>query len=418
MKALEKDRHRRYETANDFAADVMRYLTDQPVEACPPSASYRLTKFARRNRVVLSTVAVVAAALVLGTVVSTWQAIRAEAGERQAQANLKKAREAVDQMLVRVAGRLANVPHMEQVRRELLADSLRFYEAFLQEQGTDPEVRFETAMAHMQFGKMQRMLGEHRPAEQAFLDAQRIFRQLAAEAPDNRDYRFNFAQSYNEVGKLMDDRGHLTEAEQAYQQALEITRKLDADFPGHYRGWIAGRLNNIGIILMKKGQLAEAERVHREALAFRTEFDPNGWVLFVETYSNLAHVLFEVGRHDEAVNYFRKSLEFIQKRTIASPGVQNFRHDLADCSSQPRGCTGGDQTVSRGGEPLQGGSGRQPATRGRLPGHAAIPRIALRRPQQPGQSPVGDRTPGRGRGGAQEKPGITGETGRRFSGIA
>ncbi len=50
MKALEKDRRRRYETANDFAADVMRYLTDQPVEACPPSAWYRFRKFASRNR--------------------------------------------------------------------------------------------------------------------------------------------------------------------------------------------------------------------------------------------------------------------------------------------------------------------------------------------------------------------------------
>ena len=44
MKALEKDRRRRYETANDFAADVMRYLTDQPVEACPPSAWYRFAQ--------------------------------------------------------------------------------------------------------------------------------------------------------------------------------------------------------------------------------------------------------------------------------------------------------------------------------------------------------------------------------------
>ncbi len=50
MKALEKDRRRRYETANDFAADVMRHLTDRPVEACPPSAWYRLGKFARRNQ--------------------------------------------------------------------------------------------------------------------------------------------------------------------------------------------------------------------------------------------------------------------------------------------------------------------------------------------------------------------------------
>jgi hypothetical protein len=50
MKALEKDRSRRYESANSFAADVQRYLNDEPVQACPPSAGYRLRKFARRNQ--------------------------------------------------------------------------------------------------------------------------------------------------------------------------------------------------------------------------------------------------------------------------------------------------------------------------------------------------------------------------------
>src|SRR5213082_4185373 len=49
MKCLEKDRNRRYETAKDFAADVQRYLNDEPVEACPPSAWYRFRKFARRK---------------------------------------------------------------------------------------------------------------------------------------------------------------------------------------------------------------------------------------------------------------------------------------------------------------------------------------------------------------------------------
>ena len=50
MKALEKDRNRRYETANDLARDVQRYLHDDPVEASPPSSFYRLRKFLRRNR--------------------------------------------------------------------------------------------------------------------------------------------------------------------------------------------------------------------------------------------------------------------------------------------------------------------------------------------------------------------------------
>jgi serine/threonine protein kinase/tetratricopeptide (TPR) repeat protein len=84
MKALEKDRRRRYETANDFAADVTRYLADQPVEACPPSAWYRFGKLARRNRVALVTSALVATALVLGTAVSTWMAVRATRAERAA----------------------------------------------------------------------------------------------------------------------------------------------------------------------------------------------------------------------------------------------------------------------------------------------------------------------------------------------
>jgi WD40 repeat protein/serine/threonine protein kinase len=65
MKALEKDRNRRYETANAFAADVQRYLNDEAVLACPPSAMYRFRKFARRNKVVLATTSVVALALLL-----------------------------------------------------------------------------------------------------------------------------------------------------------------------------------------------------------------------------------------------------------------------------------------------------------------------------------------------------------------
>src|SRR6476619_4472897 len=55
MKALEKDRGRRYETANGFAQDLQRYLADEPVQACPPSTAYRLRKFARKNRRLLVT---------------------------------------------------------------------------------------------------------------------------------------------------------------------------------------------------------------------------------------------------------------------------------------------------------------------------------------------------------------------------
>ena len=79
MKALEKDRNRRYETANELARDVERYLHDEPVSACPPSAWYRFGKFARRHKMALVTTALVTLALVAGTALSLWQAIRATA---------------------------------------------------------------------------------------------------------------------------------------------------------------------------------------------------------------------------------------------------------------------------------------------------------------------------------------------------
>jgi serine/threonine protein kinase len=94
MKALAKDRRRRYETANDLAADVMRYLADQPVEACPPSARYRFSKYARRNRSVLTTAFLVGLALVAGTGASLWQAALARGAQHRAEAARDRAGDA------------------------------------------------------------------------------------------------------------------------------------------------------------------------------------------------------------------------------------------------------------------------------------------------------------------------------------
>jgi hypothetical protein len=77
MKALEKDRARRYATANAFATDVHRYLNDETVQAYPPTGWYRVWKFARRNKRLLVTGTMVTAALFAGIVGTTWQAIRA-----------------------------------------------------------------------------------------------------------------------------------------------------------------------------------------------------------------------------------------------------------------------------------------------------------------------------------------------------
>jgi eukaryotic-like serine/threonine-protein kinase len=84
MKALEKDRDRRYESASALAADVQRYLNEDAVEACPPSAGYRLRKYMRRNRRLLVPVAVIGTVLIAATGISTWLAIDSIMARRNA----------------------------------------------------------------------------------------------------------------------------------------------------------------------------------------------------------------------------------------------------------------------------------------------------------------------------------------------
>jgi WD40 repeat protein len=98
MKCLEKDRTRRYDTANGLAHDIESYLNHEPIMARPPSSAYRVGKFVRRNKVMVAAGSAVAVALVLGVVGSSWQAVRATRAEReqiglrtQAQANEQKA---------------------------------------------------------------------------------------------------------------------------------------------------------------------------------------------------------------------------------------------------------------------------------------------------------------------------------------
>jgi serine/threonine protein kinase len=77
MRSLEKNRERRYDSANALAVDVLRALGNEPVEACPPSLAYKFRKYARRNRSIIFTSAAIATALVIGLSVATWQAVRA-----------------------------------------------------------------------------------------------------------------------------------------------------------------------------------------------------------------------------------------------------------------------------------------------------------------------------------------------------
>jgi DNA-binding SARP family transcriptional activator/tRNA A-37 threonylcarbamoyl transferase component Bud32 len=125
MKCLEKDRTRRYETANGLARDVERYLADEPVEACPPSAGYRLRKLVRRYRGPVLAGALVLLALVAGMVGTTWGLIRAEqaAGqERQARESEREQRR-----LAEKRKQAAEANEREALREKRIAEAVRTF---------------------------------------------------------------------------------------------------------------------------------------------------------------------------------------------------------------------------------------------------------------------------------------------------
>jgi serine/threonine protein kinase/Flp pilus assembly protein TadD len=194
MKALEKDRGRRYESASTFAADVQRYLEDEPVQACPPSAGYRFRKFARRNKAALITAGAVAAALLIGTAVSVWQAVEANAARnhetqarQEAEAHFQKALNAVKRMLMEVGDeRVAAIPQMKETRRRLLDEALAFYTDLIASNPRHSQAYHERAVLYQVMGKW----------EQARDDFQKVIEC----DPDNAEALGGIAIILNELG--------------------------------------------------------------------------------------------------------------------------------------------------------------------------------------------------------------------------
>jgi serine/threonine protein kinase/WD40 repeat protein len=153
MKCLEKDRTRRYETANGLAMDIQRHMNNEPVVARPPSAAYQLQKAWQRNKVVFTAVAVVAVALVAGIGVSTWQAIRATRatnGEIAQRVAAQRAQTKAESEQQRANTQAQKASASEQRARRLLYAS-------------DMNLA-QQALKLNNVGKARRLLARHRPA--------------------------------------------------------------------------------------------------------------------------------------------------------------------------------------------------------------------------------------------------------------
>jgi serine/threonine protein kinase len=149
MRCLEKDRTRRYETANGLARDVERYLHDEPVEACPPSDAYKLRKLARKNQKLLATAVAFVVVLLLGVAGSLWQAVRATQAEAVANANAVQAQAKEQEANQQRNEAQQQRDEAQKQRDEVRALNEKLQAALAQLRATQAQLRSTLYTAHM-----------------------------------------------------------------------------------------------------------------------------------------------------------------------------------------------------------------------------------------------------------------------------
>ena len=190
MKAMEKDRTRHYESPSALAADVSRYLADQAVEACPPSAWYRVSKLTRRHRAALMTSCLVGLVMLVGAGLSIWQAVRATKAERRSEERSELARHAVDDMYSQFAEKwIAEQGTLTEIQREFLEKALVIYREFSTETDADPRYQWEAMRALERVARIQSSLGEHSAAEASYRKLITQSTELRSKYPNKSEFR-------------------------------------------------------------------------------------------------------------------------------------------------------------------------------------------------------------------------------------
>ena len=267
MKALAKERERRYESAIGFAQDIERFLNHEPVAAGPPSASYRLRKFVRRNRGQVIAASLVLLALLAGIVGTTWGLVHAERARRdeaaqrkvaeaerhkaeqsEAQANLERARalgqrtraesretqaiDAVKRFRDSVANEpeLKNSPRLEGLRKSLLKEPLTFFkdlrDRLQADNDTRPESLLRLAQASFDLGDLTNEIGDQQDALKAYRESLAIHQKLAEAHPTIAEYQLGLGNSYINIANVLRSTGELAAALKAFESASEIFQRL------------------------------------------------------------------------------------------------------------------------------------------------------------------------------------------------
>jgi serine/threonine-protein kinase len=350
LKAMAPRPEDRYGSALELAADVERWLADEPVTAYREPRGVRAWRWVRRHRTVMTAAAALlvtaTAALAIGFVVVSRErdakemarvdAVTARDAESKAH---KRTRDALNTLTDDVIEKLfAKQPQLGEDEKKYFREVLRFYEEFAAATGpTTVQARESRADGALRVGIVRSRLSQMKDAEASYRDALARFSELVAEFPADPEYRAQLARTQNNLGSLLAEVGRQKEAIDAFRTALDLHARLTDDFPAVaiYRLRLSGTYTALGRQLFREGQVREAEAAYRTALECQSKLvndwpaDPTYHQNLAVTHGNLAWLYDATDRRRDAEESWRAATALWARLVADHPTVPWYRNGLA-----------------------------------------------------------------------------------------
>ncbi len=317
MRAMEKDRIRRYASASELAEDIRRHLRDEPVLASPPGRRYRIGKFMRRHRTGVVASALVTLALLAGIAGTAWQAIRARHAEDQARASEHSALE-VNRFLLETL-RQADPNENPRDHEMLVSEALDRASQNLQHAyGEQPRIE---AAVRLAVGTSYRHLARYEESEEHLRRALELYAKLGNELPATLRAR-------QALGNTLRDEGKVEESRALFEQCLaDLHRERSAD-PGLLMTTYQGLAN----AAYSDKDLALADSLYQLALAIKGLKDPEDLIALLSVRNDYGTLLVHQGRWKEGRVLYERLLKDMQARQKEDHPWQAVAMDrLAEC---------------------------------------------------------------------------------------
>jgi non-specific serine/threonine protein kinase/serine/threonine-protein kinase len=330
LKALEKDRSRRYSHIEELAGDLRRYLEGRPVLARPGSFWYRGSRFVRRNKALVGTMGAVALALTLGLGMSLWQAREARRERQAAERRFELARRVAATLLYDVHDQIEDLAGSSKARELLLRRSLEYLDALSKEASTNPRLQRDLANAYLRAATLQGVpgasnLGDPGAARESLRKATALLESALAMDSRSPEIRRDLAKTHREFVSLGGDG---TEMMKHAQVALGLVGELRHERPGDPAVLDDLQKSEFSMArsLTALSRYAEAIEYYRRGLSHCSASSPGDIALH---HKSLGAVLIKTGSLDEALKEYEAAAALDEQRVSSEPANGRARLDLS-----------------------------------------------------------------------------------------